>query len=328
MAVSFHPAFPLATAPPLPHHLDATADPEVADALLGFLCDPIDPAMDAGIDGFLDLSPVDPDDGADVDDLQPCAKRPRAGCGGDDDGHAWLDFEGVDGHPWRPEFATEFVLPLPPPPPQMPHAGFVRGADARRAEGNARVGQTAPSAAARERRRRISEKTAELSRLVPGGHRLNTAEMLQEAGRHVKLLQAQVGVLALMGTLEVTMSSNRHNVPLFFVRLTGLIPAGEDRTARGARANARAAHLRRRARAAGDGGQVLGAEETGGGHGRGQGRQVQQTADQRPHQVQRVAAGAGAARRGVSDNGSNARACASVTVPVSTMRARWVVVSF
>ncbi|XBH58461.1 hypothetical protein VPH35_079895 [Triticum aestivum] len=205
MAVSFHPAFPLATAPPLPHHLDATADPEVADALLGFLCDPIDPAMDAGIDGFLDLSPVDPDDGADVDDdLQPCAKRPRAGCGGDDDGHAWLDFEGVDGQPWRPEFPTEFVLPLPPPPPapQMPHAGFVRGADARRAEGNGRGGQTAPSAAARERRRRISEKTAELSRLVPGGHRLNTAEMLQEAGRHVKLLQAQVGVLALMRTLE------------------------------------------------------------------------------------------------------------------------------
>uniref|UniRef100_A0A8R7QHN1 BHLH domain-containing protein n=1 Tax=Triticum urartu TaxID=4572 RepID=A0A8R7QHN1_TRIUA len=87
-------------------------------------------------------------------------------------------------------------------PPQTPHAGFVRGADARRAEGNGRVGQTAPSAAARERRRRISEKTAELSRLVPGGHRLNTAEMLQEAGRHVKLLQAQVGVLALMRTLE------------------------------------------------------------------------------------------------------------------------------
>ncbi|KAI4995324.1 hypothetical protein ZWY2020_035227 [Hordeum vulgare] len=203
MAVTFHAAFALATTPPLLHHLDAAADPEVADALLGFLCDPIDPAMDAGIDGFLDLSPADPDDAADVDDLQPCAKRPRAGCGGDDGVHAWLDFEGVDARPWRPEFATEFVLPLPPPPPEMPHAGFVRGADARRAEGNGRVGQTPPSAAARERRRRISEKTAELSRLVPGGHRLNTAEMLQEAGRHVKLLQAQVGVLALMRTLEL-----------------------------------------------------------------------------------------------------------------------------
>ncbi|KAM0858738.1 hypothetical protein ACQ4PT_047643 [Festuca glaucescens] len=197
MAVSFHPA----TSPPLFHHLDG-ADPEVTDALLSFV---YDPALNAGIDSFLDLSPALPDHHHD-DDLR-CAKRPRAG---DDD--AW-DFAAVDGQPWSnggcgqqqapvlPDFLTEFVLPLPPPPPQMPSPALVRAAGAKNAEGNGR-GQSAPSAVARERRRRISEKMAELSRLVPGAHRLNTATMLQEAGRHVKLLQAQVGVLALMRAVE------------------------------------------------------------------------------------------------------------------------------
>ena len=33
---------------------------------------------------------------------------------------------------------------------------------------------------------------------------MNTAEMLEEAARHVKLLQAQVGVLALMRTVGST----------------------------------------------------------------------------------------------------------------------------
>jgi hypothetical protein len=201
MAVSFHPA---TTAPLFHHHLD-DADPEVTDALLGFVYDPLDPA---GIDSFLDLGPGLPDD---HDNDLRCAKRPRA-CDDDND-DAWLDFVAADNQPWSnggaqqaqaplPEFLTEFVLPLPPP--QMPTPAFVRGAGhARKAEGGGR-GQSAPSATARQRRRRISEKTAELSRLVPGGHRLNTAEMLQEAGRHVKLLQAQVGVLALMRTVEVT----------------------------------------------------------------------------------------------------------------------------
>ncbi|XP_006664569.1 transcription factor bHLH52-like [Oryza brachyantha] len=65
--------------------------------------------------------------------------------------------------------------------------------------GYGRRHQAVQSAAARERRRRITGKTAELSRLIPGASRLNsTAEMLQAAARYVKLLQAQVGVLALM----------------------------------------------------------------------------------------------------------------------------------
>lgn len=51
------------------------------------------------------------------------------------------------------------------------------------------------SIAARERRRRITEKTQELGKLIPGGHRMNTAEMFQAASKYVKFLQAQVKVL-------------------------------------------------------------------------------------------------------------------------------------
>jgi hypothetical protein len=83
-----------------------------------------------------------------------------------------------------PEFRTEFLT-------------FAGGPDEKKPSGD-NGGQSVKGAAARERRRRIRQRTAELSRLIPGGHRLSTAEMFPEAARHVKLLQAQVGMLALM----------------------------------------------------------------------------------------------------------------------------------
>lgn len=88
--------------------------------------------------------------------------------------------------------------------PQQPPMAFSRGADENKSGGGGGNGshQAAQSAAARERRKRISQKTAELLRLIPGGHRLTTAEMLQEAARHIKFLQAQVGMLALMRSVE------------------------------------------------------------------------------------------------------------------------------
>ena len=63
---------------------------------------------------------------------------------------------------------------------------------------------SAQSIAARERRRKITEKTQELGKLVPGGPKMNTAEMLHAASKYVKYLQAQVGMLELMNTLKVT----------------------------------------------------------------------------------------------------------------------------
>ncbi|KAK9026067.1 hypothetical protein V6N11_038915 [Hibiscus sabdariffa] len=57
------------------------------------------------------------------------------------------------------------------------------------------------SIAARERRRKITKKTQELGKLVPGGNKMNTAEMLQAAFKYVKYLQAQLGILQLMDSL-------------------------------------------------------------------------------------------------------------------------------
>lgn len=62
---------------------------------------------------------------------------------------------------------------------------------------------SAQSVAARERRRKITEKTQELGRLIPGGTRMNTAEMFHAASKYVKYLQAQVGILQLMGSFQV-----------------------------------------------------------------------------------------------------------------------------
>ncbi|KAG2555043.1 hypothetical protein PVAP13_9KG551800 [Panicum virgatum] len=226
MALSFHPTtaplfgcyVPAPDAPDLSFLQDV--HPEVTNALLGFVYDPLDPA-NAALDDLLNLPPHDDDDAflrrpihGDGKVERHCAKRQRA-CGDD----AWLGAglarigagqqSNGGGNPQvsaLPELPNEFVLPLPlplplpppPPPPQLPEPA----ADAKKATGN--VSQSVQSAAARQRRKRISEKTAELSRLIPGVHKMNTTEMLEEAACHVKLLQAQVGVLALMRTVGST----------------------------------------------------------------------------------------------------------------------------
>jgi hypothetical protein len=202
-------------------------DPEVTDALLGFVYDPLDVPANAALDDLLLNLPLcgdDSDDGEVVGQQQHCAKRQR-GCGD----AAWCgglaDIDAAAGKRLRdgggnqqlvPELLDEFfVLPLPPlpppPPPPLPPPqqqqllpAPVASADARKAAAAGNVSQSVQSAAARQRRKRISEKTAELSRLIPGGHKMNTAEMLEAAARHVKLLRAQVGMLALLRTVAST----------------------------------------------------------------------------------------------------------------------------
>lgn len=61
---------------------------------------------------------------------------------------------------------------------------------------------SAQSLAARERRRKISDKTQELGKIVPGGTKMNTAQMLNAAGKYIQYLQAQVQMLQLMNTLQ------------------------------------------------------------------------------------------------------------------------------
>ncbi|OMO93009.1 hypothetical protein CCACVL1_06689 [Corchorus capsularis] len=63
---------------------------------------------------------------------------------------------------------------------------------------------SAQSIAARARRRKITEKTQELGKLVPGGNKMNTAEMLQSAFKYIKYLQAQVGILQFMDSFQET----------------------------------------------------------------------------------------------------------------------------
>ncbi|KAI4333295.1 hypothetical protein L6164_018125 [Bauhinia variegata] len=58
------------------------------------------------------------------------------------------------------------------------------------------------SIAARARRRKITEKTQELGKLIPNGNNMNTAEMFSAAAKYVKFLQAQVDMLQLINVLE------------------------------------------------------------------------------------------------------------------------------
>ncbi|KAK4765179.1 hypothetical protein SAY86_026269 [Trapa natans] len=63
---------------------------------------------------------------------------------------------------------------------------------------------SAQSLAARERRKKIVDKTQELGKLIPGGSKMNTAEMLQSSFKYVKFLQSQVHILQLMSSLNLS----------------------------------------------------------------------------------------------------------------------------
>ncbi|URD83828.1 HLH [Musa troglodytarum] len=87
---------------------------------------------------------------------------------------------------------AELLVAAPPPARGIP------ACDGERKSGAGCL--SAQSVAARARRKRISEKTQELGRLIPGGNKMNTAEMFQAAYKYVEFLQAQVGILGLMGS--------------------------------------------------------------------------------------------------------------------------------
>ncbi|KAK4728126.1 hypothetical protein R3W88_021114 [Solanum pinnatisectum] len=97
---------------------------------------------------------------------------------------------------------NSYSLPEIPMPVFSSGCSNNAGAIAKKGGSNNEKKMSAQSMAARQRRKKISDKTQELGKLIPGGHRMNTAEMLQATFKYIKLLQAQAGLLAFMGSYQ------------------------------------------------------------------------------------------------------------------------------
>ncbi|KAH0648369.1 hypothetical protein KY285_033617 [Solanum tuberosum] len=106
----------------------------------------------------------------------------------------------VPNPPMFEDFASYSLPEIPMPVFSSNNAGVVTKKGG--GDNNNEKKMSAQSIAARQRRKKISDKTQELGKLIPGGHRMNTAEMLQATFKYIKLLQAQAGLLAFMGSYQ------------------------------------------------------------------------------------------------------------------------------